>query len=122
MTAFKNTFLQPLLIAMTLFVALGLTACTATKKGAKEVTMENGQTALQLKGKVYKISKTRNLLTINPAEGDKVTFKVLDSTIFKSTESLETIKVDMPVRVTYSTDDEGNNALIIKRLPDGSCG
>lgn len=121
MTAIKKNFLQPVFIAMTFFIILGLAACNSTK-GPMTVTLDNGETAFQVKGKVDKISRTRNLLTIRPPEGDKITFKVVDSTIFKAAESLDSIKRDMPVLVTYSTDDEGNTALIIKRLPDGSCG
>ncbi|MCF8057332.1 MAG: hypothetical protein K9K37_11930 [Desulfocapsa sp.] len=126
MTAIKKTSLHPLFIFMTFFVILGLAACTGTK-GPMKVTLDNGETAFQIKGKVDKISRTRNLLTIRPLGGETITFKVVDSTIFEAAESLDSIKRDMPVLVTYSPDadaddEEGNTAIIIKRLPDGSCG
>jgi hypothetical protein len=117
----KNPSLHPLFIAMTFFIILGLAACTGTKGPAK-VTLDNGQAALQLKGKVIKLSRVTKTLTIKPPNGDKTTFMLLDSTIYEGTESMQTIERGVGVLVTYTTDENGNQALIVRQLPDGSCG
>lgn len=121
MFATKKWSLHPMLIAMALFIILGLTACVATK-GPLAVTLDNGVAAFQIKGKVRKISKSKNLLTIKPPSSEEMTFKLLDSTVYEVAESMKSIKRDMGVVVTYTTDENGNQALVVKALPDGSCG
>lgn len=116
----KNS-LHPLFIAMSFFIILGLAACTGTK-GPVIVTLDNGQTGFQVKGKVVKVSQAKKILIVKPPSGKEVTFKLLASTIYKGTESMQTIERGVPVLVTYTTDDDGNKALVVRQLPDGSCG
>lgn len=116
----KNS-LHLLFIAMSFFIILGLAACTGTK-GPVIVTLDNGQAGFQVKGKVVKVSQARKILIVKPPNSARITFKLLGSTIYKGTESIQTIERDVPVLVTYTTDDDGNKALVVEQLPDGSCG
>lgn len=121
MLATKKITTVALLVATSFLILLGLSACGATKNPIA-VTLDNGQAAFQIKGKVRKISRTKNTLTIKPPSSEEITFKLLDSTIYKDAESIQSIHKDMGVVVTYTTDENGNQALIVKALPDGSCG
>ena len=121
MIAAKNTALRSLLVMLTLFIVFSLSACQSTK-GPEKVTLADGQTAFQVKGMVKKIARRTNLLTIKPPKADEITFKVLETTAYEDTDSFKSIKKDSGVLVTYTTGNDGNTALIIKQLPDGSCG
>lgn len=117
----KKPSFHPLFIAMTFFIVFGLAACTGTK-GPVKVTLDNGQSALQLKGKAIKISKAKKTLIVKPPNGSKMTFILLDSTVYEGTESMQTLERGVGVLVTYTTDKDGNKALVVRQLPDGSCG
>ncbi len=97
-----------------------LGGCASKVNGPRLVTLENGQHAYQIIGRVDRISTTNQEITLKPLSGNPVTVGYSDFTRLLFLSSSSQITKEMVLKVFFVFDSDNKEmALIIERLPKG---